>query len=159
MNVPDAYLLLAAVVAGLVVQAALSWRQQRQFTRDVAQLRRDGTVAAGVAGKRYRGGRVYVVLSADRGGVVRHALQMRGFTTLTRARPFPPLIGRRVSDLAGPHPVEGLDKHQREATRQAAETLRQARKEAARAASGAPATPNGPAAPAAPAAHAGPAAP
>jgi DNA-binding transcriptional regulator of glucitol operon len=141
MNVPDAYLLLAAVVAGLVVQAALSWRQQRQFTRDVAQLRRDGTVAAGVAGKRYRGGRVYIVLSADRGGVVRHALQMRGFTTLTRARPFPLLIGRRVADLAGPHPVDGLDSHQREATRQAAQTLRRARKQAARAATATPTTP------------------
>jgi DNA-binding transcriptional regulator of glucitol operon len=138
MNIPEAYLLLAAVVAGLLVQAALSWRQQRQFARDVAVLRRDGTVAAGVAGRRYRGGRVYIVLSADRGGVVRHALQLRGFTTFTRARPFPPLIGRRVSDLAGPHPVDGLDAHQREAARQAAETLRQARRQATRAAPAAP---------------------
>lgn len=128
MNIPDAYLLLAAVVAGLMVQALLSWRQQKQFTRDVVQMRREGIVAAGVAGKRYRGGRVYIVLSDDGGGIVKYALQMRGFTTFTRAKPFPPLVGKRVSEIAGPHPIDGLDKHQREAAREAAETLRQARK-------------------------------
>lgn len=128
MNIPEAYLLLGAVVAGLIVQAMLSWRQQRIFTQDVAQLRREGTVAAGVAGKRYRGGRVYIVLSADGGGIVKGALQMRGFSTLTRAKPFPLLVGKRVSEIAGPHPIEGLDKHQRAAAREAAETLREARK-------------------------------
>ena len=120
-------LLLGAVVAGWMVQVVLAHRQARAFHRDVAALRARGTVTVGAAGRRYRGGRVFVALAVHDGVRVVDALVLRGWTTFARARPLPAVAGQPVRRLAGDAPVAGLDDLEREACRQAVSLLRDSR--------------------------------
>ena len=53
------------------VQLFFAWRQAQRFQKQLAILRKEGTVAIGIGGKRYRGGRAYVALVADKSGVVK----------------------------------------------------------------------------------------
>ena len=112
--------LIAAVVAGWVVQLVLAYRQSMAFNRAVRALRTYGTVSVGVAGRRYRGGRQYVAIAADERGQVRNALTLRGFTTFARPRPLPALFDTRISTLRGDREIPQLSRQQREAARQAA---------------------------------------
>jgi glucitol operon activator protein len=116
-------LVLAAVVAGWVVQLYLSYRQSMDFNADVFKLRRSGTVSVGVGGKRYRGGRAFVAISVD-DGVVRDALSLSGFTTFARGKAVPALVGVRVNKVKGDREIPGLTRSQREAARQAAGFIR-----------------------------------
>jgi len=118
---PTPMLLLAAVVAGWLVQLWLSYRQSMSFNDDVRRLRHVGTVSVGAGGKRYRGGRAFVALAYDEGGVVRDAICLSGFSTAARAKPLPPVLGLRAHHLQGQRDVPGLTKAQREAARQSAE--------------------------------------
>lgn len=124
-------LLLAAVVAGWGVQGYLSLRQSQAFRRQTANLRTLGTVTVGAGGRRYRGGRAFVALAVDPSGRVKAALVLRGWTTFARPRPCTGVVGQRVTKLAGPAEIPGLDRTQREASRQAAELLVQSRAVAA----------------------------
>ncbi|MGZ5400163.1 MAG: transcriptional regulator GutM [Nocardioides sp.] len=122
---PTPLLLLAAVVAGWVVQLYLSYQQQMAFMDAVKKLRRSGTVCVGSGGKRYRGGRAYVALAFDDRGVVRDALSLQGFSTFARGKPLPAVIGLKVNQLAGDRVVPGASRQQREAARHAAVLLKQ----------------------------------
>lgn len=115
--------ILAAVVAGWMVQLYLSYQQQMAFNRDVLGLRRSGRVSVGVGGTRYRGGRAFVAIAVDDSGVVRDAVTLRGWTTFARARRLPGVIGHRAREIRGTREIPGLDRQQREAARQAAELL------------------------------------
>ncbi|MGZ6744827.1 MAG: transcriptional regulator GutM [Nocardioides sp.] len=112
--------LIAAVVAGWVVQLVLAYRQSMAFNDAVRALRTRGTVSVGVAGRRYRGGRQYVAIVADPQGRVHQGITLRGFTTFARPRPLPALFDSRVSVLCGPSEIPHLSRQQREAARQAA---------------------------------------
>ena len=92
-------LLIAAVVAGWMVQMYLTFRQSMAFNREVVALRRRGTVSVGVAGKRYRGGRAFVAIAIDDHGIVRDALTLTGFTTLSRAKPLAGLLDVKTSRI------------------------------------------------------------
>ena len=48
---------IAAVVAGWMVQLYLTYQQSAAFNRAVTALRKQGTVSVGAGGRRYRGGR------------------------------------------------------------------------------------------------------
>ncbi len=120
-----AFWILAAVVAGWIVQLYLSYRQSMQFMADVRKLRSVGKVSIGVGGKRYRGGRAYVAMAFDDDGVVRDALTLQGWTTFARSKPLPALLGRRANQIKGDREIPGLSRQQREAARQAAELLLQ----------------------------------
>lgn len=122
--------LLAAVVGGGVVQAFATSRQQRAFLADLERLKGYGRVAVGTAGRRYLGGKVYVALAADPGGVVTGALVLRGFTTFARARDLPVLLGHRVSRLSGESDVPGVAPAERLAAAVAATALKTALKTA-----------------------------
>ena len=117
--------LLAAVVAGWLVQLYLTYQQAMAFNRQVRRLRQSGVVSVGVAGRRYRGGRAFVALAIDDHGVVRDALTLRGITTFARAKPLPAVLDVKVSHLRGDREFPRLSLQQREAARQAASLLRQ----------------------------------
>ena len=117
-------MLLAAVVAGWLIQLWLSYRQSMSFNDDVRRLRHSGTVSVGVGGRRYRGGRAFVALAYDERGVVADAISLSGFSNAARAKPLPAVFGLKVNQLKGDRDVPGLSKPQREAVRQSAELLR-----------------------------------
>ena len=120
-------LILAAVVAGWVVQLYLSYQQSMAFNDRVKQLRAAGTVSVGCGGKRYRGGRAFVAIAVDDHGIVRDAISLRGFTTFARPRPAPPLFDLKVSAVRGERSIPELSRQQREAARQAALLFKQGR--------------------------------
>lgn len=122
-----AFVLLAAVVAGWIPQLYLTYRQSMAFNDDVRRLRTSGTVSVGVAGKRYRGGRAFVAIAVDDHGIVRDAITLSGFTTFARAKPLPALFDVKLSVLCGERDVPHTSRQQRQAARQAAELLREAR--------------------------------
>jgi DNA-binding transcriptional regulator of glucitol operon len=120
-----AFWILLAVVAGWLVQSYLAYQQSMAFNRRVRALRASGTVAVGVAGKRYRGGRAFVALAVDEHRIVRDAISLRGFTTFARAKPVPALFDVKVSHILGDRDFPKLSRQQREAARQAVSLLRQ----------------------------------
>ena len=111
--------LIAAIVAGWMVQMYLTFQQSMSFNQQVIALRRQGTVSVGVAGRRYRGGRAFVALALDEQGVVRDALTLSGWTTFARARPLPALVGVRARRISSDQRLPGLNARQHEAARQA----------------------------------------
>lgn len=117
---PTPLLLLAAVVAGWLVQLYLSYQQSMSFMDAVKKLRRSGTVSIGSGGTRYRGGRAFVALAFDDRGVVRDALSLQGFSTFARGKPFPVVRGLKANQLAADREVPGATKQQRAAAREAA---------------------------------------
>jgi glucitol operon activator protein len=124
MNTTSALVLLAAVVAGWMVQLYLSYQQSMAFNRDVTALRKHGTVSVGVAGRRYRGGRAFVAIAVDEHGKVADAISLSGFTTFARSRPIPALRGVKVNQVKGDREITGLTRQQRDAARQAATLLK-----------------------------------
>lgn len=115
-------LLIAAVVAGWIVQLVLAYRQSMAFSTAVRGMRGRGVVSVGVAGRRYRGGRQYVALAVDPAtATVRDALTLRGFTTFARAQALPSVVGLRLNVVRGEREIPHLSRQQREAARQAAE--------------------------------------
>lgn len=120
----DWFWIVAAVVAGWLVQLYLTYRQSMAFNAEVRTLRPQGTVSVGVGGKRYRGGRAYVAIVADDAGYIRNALTLSGWTTFARARPLPGLFDVKVSHARGDRDLPGLTPPQREAARQAATLLK-----------------------------------
>lgn len=119
---------IAAVVAGWMVQLYVTYQQATAFNAKVKKLRVQGTVSVGAGGKRYRGGRAFVALAIDENkDMVVDALTLQGLTTFARGRALPALRGQRVSRLGGDHEVPGLSRQQREAARQAATLFLEAR--------------------------------
>ena len=116
-------LILAAVVAGWLIQLVVSYRQSMSFNADARALRTSGAVSVGAGGKRYRGGRAFVALATE-GGVVRDAIALSGFTTFARAKKVPELIGLRVNRVKGERDIDGLSMPVRAAARQAATLAR-----------------------------------
>lgn len=114
-------LLIVAVVAGWVVQMYFTYRQSMAFNKEVFGLRGRGIVSVGVGGKRYRGGRAFVAMAIDDRGVVREALTLTGFTTLSRAKPLPGLVNVKTSRILAQERLPGLSKPQQEAARHAVE--------------------------------------
>ncbi len=120
----SAFLLIAAVVAGWMVQTYLTFRQSMAFNREVVALRHSGTVSVGVAGRRYRGGRAFVAIAVDDHGIVREALTLTGFTTFSRAKPLVGLLDLRTRRILADQPLPGVTRQQHEAARQAVELAR-----------------------------------
>ena len=84
------------------VQLFLAWRQAQRFQKELASLRKSiegGTVAIGVGGKRYRGGRAFVALVADKEGVVQDGLLLSGFTVMAKGKPFTDYKGFHIKDV------------------------------------------------------------
>jgi glucitol operon activator protein len=119
--------LIAAIVAGWMLQLYVTYQQATAFNNKVRALRTQGRVSVGAGGRRYRGGRAFVALAVDDNDVVAKALTLQGMTTFARGREVPGLRGQTVRRLAGEHDVPGLSRQQREAARQAATLFLEAR--------------------------------
>jgi DNA-binding transcriptional regulator of glucitol operon len=119
--------IIAALVAGWLVQIFFTYRQSMAFNDDVRRLRNAGTVSVGVGGNRYKGRRSFVALAVDEGGVVRDAITLGGLTTFARAKPLPGLLDVKVSVIRGSRDIPHVSPSQRLAARQAAELYGAAR--------------------------------
>lgn len=118
------FIIIAAVVAGWLVQIVFTYRQSMAFNADVRQIRGAGTVSVGVGGNRYRGRRSFVAIAVDDHGIVRDAITLQGLTTFARSRPLPGLFGVKLSVLRGDRAITNISPAQRIAARQAAELYR-----------------------------------
>lgn len=119
--------IIAALVAGWLVQIFFTYRQSMAFNDDVRRLRNAGTVSVGVGGNRYKGRRSFVAIAVDEGGVVRDAITLGGLTTFARAKPLPGLLDVKVSAIRGSRDIPHVSPSQRLAARQAAELYGAAR--------------------------------
>jgi glucitol operon activator protein len=118
---------LAVIFGSLVVlwlvQMFFTWRQAQRFMGDVRTLRQSGTVAIGMGGRRYRGGRAFVAIASKDDGPVVRALTLTGFTVLSRPKDLPALAGIDLDTLANGGAPESLKPKLREAAVMAAKTL------------------------------------
>ena len=121
------FVIIAALVAGWLVQIFLTYRQSMAFNDDVRRLRSAGTVSVGVGGNRYKGRRSFVAIAVDEAGMVRDAITLSGLTTFARARPLPGLLDVKVSVIRGDRGLPHVSSSQRAAARQAAELYDAAR--------------------------------
>lgn len=118
---------LAIVFGGLVVmwviQMYFTWLQSQRFMTSVRTLRTQGTVAIGVGGRRYRGGRAFVALAHKDSPTVVGALTLSGFTVLSTPKELPALVGMDLGVLANGGAPNSLKPKFREAAAMAAKTL------------------------------------
>lgn len=122
-------IVLAAVVAGWLVQGYMTIQQSTAFNKQVVHLKRQGVVTVGVAGRRYRGGRVFVALAIDDGrGVVVDAMSLSGWTTFARGKQMAAVVGRTTTEIKGDGEIPGLSTQQRDAAREALVLLDQERR-------------------------------
>jgi glucitol operon activator protein len=118
------FVIIAALVAGWLMQIFFTYRQSMAFNDDVRRLRTSGTVSVGAGGNRYKGRRSFVAIAVDDHGIVRDAITLSGFTTFARSRALPGLLGVKVSVLRSDRDVTDISSSQRKAARQAAELYR-----------------------------------
>ena len=122
------FVIIAALVAGWLVQIFFTYRQSMAFNDDVRKLRAGGhATSVGVGGNRYKGRRSFVGIAVDEAGVVRVAITLSGLTTFARARPLPGLLDVKVSAIRGDRDIAQVSSSQRVAARQAAELYDAAR--------------------------------
>ena len=114
------FLALALALGG---QTYLSARQAKSLMAEVARMRGTGTVAIGLGGRKWLGRKAYVALCVDSGRRVTDAVVLRGVTQFARPRPAEYLVGCTTKRLAGTADVPGADTIERQAARQAAQTL------------------------------------
>ena len=119
----DLFLIFFALAALWLVQLWLTWGQAKRFMGDVRRLRQLGTVAIGMGGRRYRGGRAFVALATKGDGTVVDALVLSGLTVRARAKELPDLIGADLQELAAGGAPAHLRQKIRDAAAQAAGTL------------------------------------
>jgi DNA-binding transcriptional regulator of glucitol operon len=81
------------------IQLFFAWRQAQQFQKQMAVLRKEGIVAIGLGGKRYRGGRAYVALVADESGTVSNGLILTGMTVMAKGKPFTDYKGFHIDQI------------------------------------------------------------
>lgn len=123
----DMVIIFGTLVTMWIIQMFFTWQQAQRFMADVRHLRSKGTVAIGMGGRRYRGGRAFVALAskadgADKGKVV-DALTLSGFTVISKPKNLPALVGLDLVALANGGAPESLKPKFREAAAQAAKTL------------------------------------
>jgi DNA-binding transcriptional regulator of glucitol operon len=114
------FLALAVALGG---QVYLSARQAKSLMTEVARLRRSGRVAIGLGGRKWLGRKAYVALCMDSNRRVIDAVVLRGLTQFARPRPAEYLVGLTTKRLAASGDVPGADTIERQAARQAAQTL------------------------------------
>ena len=68
------FVIIAALVAGWLVQIFFTYRQSMAFNDDVRKLRASGTVSVGVGGNRYKGRRSFVTSAGAGPSVGKHLL-------------------------------------------------------------------------------------
>ncbi len=91
--------LLLVIAAMWASQLALAYMQAKRFQADLSGLRKQGTVAVGMGGRRYRGGRAFVALTVDDDEIVHDGLVLKGFTVFAKSRQLTNYIGFSLDDI------------------------------------------------------------
>ena len=81
-------------------QLWFAYKQSKIFQDDIRGLRKQGTMAVGLGGRRYRGGRAFVALTADDNGIVKDGLVLRGFTIFARSKQLSAYTGFSIKEIA-----------------------------------------------------------
>ena len=116
--------LLLVIAAMWASQLALAYVQAKKFQADLRSLRQYGTVAIGMGGRRYRGGRAFVALAADENGLIVTGLVLRGLTVFAKSKPLNTYNGFSLADIiSGTRVVLGEPKKVQEATQMAAQHI------------------------------------
>jgi len=123
---PELWVLAGLIVTAWIVQIMLGYRQAIEFSHRIADLRRQGTVAVGLGRGRLRS-RVYAVVAIGRDDRVVGAEVLRGWSTLSNAKPIPDLRGLPYQRLCDTPAVAPFDKALRDALCQVVTTLRDGR--------------------------------
>lgn len=100
--------LLLVIAAMWASQLALAYMQAKRFQADLSGLRKQGTVAVGMGGRRYRGGRAFVALTVDENEIVQDGLVLKGFTVFAKSRQLTNYIGFSLDDILSGN-REGVD--------------------------------------------------
>jgi len=99
-----------------IFQLWFAYRQSKNFQEDLRSLRKLGTMAVGMGGRRYRGGRAFVALTADENGIVKDGRVLRGFTVFARSKQLSAFTGFPIGQIAsGDRVAEGEKKKVNEA--------------------------------------------
>ena len=100
--------LLLVIAAMWASQVALAFMQAKRFQADLSGLRKLGTVAVGMGGRRYRGGRAFVALTVNDDEIVQDGLVLKGFTVFAKSRKLTNYIGFSLDDILSGN-REGVD--------------------------------------------------
>lgn len=100
--------LLLVIAAMWVAQLALAFMQAKRFQADLKSLRIQGTSAVGMGGRRYRGGRAFVALTANNAGIIQDGLVLKGLTVFANSKKLSNYIGFSLDDIISGN-REGVD--------------------------------------------------
>jgi DNA-binding transcriptional regulator of glucitol operon len=121
----DTGLVIGLILAAMVLQYVLAWRQARKFAQDVQKLRvltgPGARVSVGIG--RRRGKRIFIALSSVDGEHVSKSLLLSGITVLAAAESFQRLENKPLLELLDPDRITGLSPAAANATAQAAQFL------------------------------------
>lgn len=81
-------------------QLWFAYKQAKIFQDDIRGLRKMGTMAIGVGGRRYRGGRAFVALTCDESGIVKAGMVLKGFTIFAKSKPLNEYTGFSIEEIA-----------------------------------------------------------
>jgi DNA-binding transcriptional regulator of glucitol operon len=105
-------------------QLWFAYKQSKIFQNYIRGLRAQGTMAIGMGGRRYRGGRAFVALTADENGVVKDGMVLKGFTIFARSKPINTYTGFSINQIAsGDLIVENEKKKVQEAAANSAQHI------------------------------------
>jgi len=92
-------------------QLWFAYKQGKIFQEDIRSLRKQGTMAIGVGGGRYRGGRAFVALTCNDSGIVKAGMVLKGFTIFAKSKPLNAYTGFSIEEIAsGNRVAEGEKK-------------------------------------------------
>ncbi len=95
-NLGKIFILIAVM---WLFQLWFAYKQSKIFQDDIRELRKQGNMAVGMGGRRYRGGRAFVALSADENGIVKGARVLRGFTIFARSKQLTTYTGFSINEI------------------------------------------------------------
>jgi DNA-binding transcriptional regulator of glucitol operon len=105
-------------------QLWFAYKQAKIFQDDIRGLRKQGTMAIGVGGRRYRGGRAFVALTCDENRIVKDGMVLKGFTIFAKSKPLTTYTGFSIDEIAsGDRIVQSEKKKVQEAAKSSAQHI------------------------------------
>ena len=105
-------------------QVWFAYKQAKIFQEDIRGLRKQGTMAIGMGGRRYRGGRAFVALTSDDSGIVKDGMVLKGFTIFAKSKPLSSYTGFSIEEIAsGNRIVESEKQKVQEAAKSSAQHI------------------------------------
>jgi glucitol operon activator protein len=94
----NAGIILVLLVTMWIAQFGLTYWQIKKFNTRLKALRQGGLTAVGLGSGRFKG-RNYAILTIDQDDIVVHAEKFGGWSTFSKLRPVPDLIGLSLQDV------------------------------------------------------------